>query len=124
MKVDKLKVIRDLVETQGADGNWNHDPYMHGMYNGMELLLAFMEDRDPEFKEAPAEWLADKEDNRVPTHSESYYDGIFDKAMKKAGEVLGADPAYFGADGKAEVENQLNMMGYTLEELKKKGGKK
>jgi hypothetical protein len=43
---------------------------------------------------------------------------IFEKAMEEAGNVLGADPAYFGEEGKEEVEKQLKKMGYSLEELK------
>lgn len=43
---------------------------------------------------------------------------IFEKAMEEASKVLGADPAYFGEEGKEEVEKQLIKMGYTLDELK------
>ncbi|MED3832986.1 hypothetical protein [Peribacillus frigoritolerans] len=43
---------------------------------------------------------------------------IFEKAMREASEVLGADPAYFGKKGEEEVERQLNKTGYSLEELK------
>lgn len=45
---------------------------------------------------------------------------IFEKAMMKATEVLGVDPAYFGKEGDEEVERQLNKMGYSLEDLKEK----
>jgi len=44
----KLKELRDI---QGKDGNWNYDPYMRGMYNGMELAVATLENRDPVYKE-------------------------------------------------------------------------
>ena len=60
MKEETLKSLKDLHELQGADGNWNHDPYMHGMYNGMELMLSVLEGRNPEFKEAPTEWVGMK----------------------------------------------------------------
>ncbi|WP_164489517.1 hypothetical protein [Rummeliibacillus sp. TYF005] len=45
-------------------------------------------------------------------------DEIFIKAMEEATKVLGADPAYFGKEGKEEVERQLNKLGYSLEELR------
>lgn len=35
---------------QGADGNWNADPYMCGMFNGIELVLAQLENREPEYR--------------------------------------------------------------------------
>jgi hypothetical protein len=56
-QIDKL---RELVVTQGTNGTWNYDPYMQGMYNGMELMLAVLEDREPQYKKAPAEWLVDR----------------------------------------------------------------
>lgn len=45
-----LDIIRQLVAIQGSDGNWNMDDYMCGMFNGMELILAHLESRDPEFR--------------------------------------------------------------------------
>jgi hypothetical protein len=56
-----LEKIQNLVEIQGWDGNWNYDSYMHGMYNGMELLLSILEDREPVFKKAPPRFICDKE---------------------------------------------------------------
>ncbi|MFD0673938.1 hypothetical protein [Cohnella sp. GCM10027633] len=55
-----IESMKDLVKVQGADGNWNYDPYMHGMYNGMELMLAMAEGREPEYKDAPTEWGKDR----------------------------------------------------------------
>lgn len=43
---------------------------------------------------------------------------IFEKAMEEATKVFGVDPAYFGEEGKEEVERQLKKMGYSLEDLK------
>lgn len=54
--VDKL---RELVEVQGQHGNWDYDPYMHGMFNGMELLLSLLEGREPQFRKAPEAWGCD-----------------------------------------------------------------
>lgn len=51
--------MRELVEVQCYDGNWNFDPYMHGMANGMILGLAIMEGEQPDYLEAPEYWLAD-----------------------------------------------------------------
>jgi hypothetical protein len=57
--MSKINTLREIVNIQGWDGNWNYDPYMHGLYNGLEFALSIMEKRDPVFKEAPEVWLAD-----------------------------------------------------------------
>jgi hypothetical protein len=50
---DKLAKLKELLEVQGNDGNWNHDRYMTGMYNGMELAVAVFEDRAPVYRDYP-----------------------------------------------------------------------
>jgi len=57
--MSKINTLREMVNIQGWDGNWNYDPYMHGLYNGLEFALSIMEKRDPVFKEAPEVWLSD-----------------------------------------------------------------
>lgn len=59
-----IDAIREMVKTQCSDGNWNYDPYMHGMANGMILCLAVIDDVEPDYLDAPDEWLCDK-----PTHA-------------------------------------------------------
>ena len=61
-----LPQLRGMVAIQGSEGNWNYDAYMHGMYNGMELMLAILEDRDPKYRDAPEKWLCDNTDT-TPT---------------------------------------------------------
>jgi hypothetical protein len=58
--------MREMLAIQGSSGTWNCDPYMHGMYNGMEYMLAMAENRDPIFRDAPAKWLNHSE-NRPKT---------------------------------------------------------
>jgi hypothetical protein len=57
--MSKINTLREMVNIQGWDGNWNYDPYMHGLYNGLEFALSIMEKRNPVFKEAPEVWLSD-----------------------------------------------------------------
>lgn len=52
--------LKELLEVQGRDGTWNYDPYFHGMYNGMEVMLAVLENREPVFRGAPKKWLSKK----------------------------------------------------------------
>jgi hypothetical protein len=51
--------IRNLVDIAGTSGNWNCNPYLHGMFNGMELILSILEDREVKYKDAPKVWLDD-----------------------------------------------------------------
>ncbi len=62
-----LNKLEDLVKVQCADGNWNYDPYMHGMANGMLLVQALLYDKEPKFLEAPKEWLRDKKETYTET---------------------------------------------------------
>lgn len=54
----RLQELRDVHAIQGTHGNWNDHPYMLGMFNGLELALAIMEDREPQYREAPDTWLS------------------------------------------------------------------
>ena len=51
----RIKDLRDLVELQGRHGNWDHDDYMCGLFNGMEISLAMLETREPQFRALPKE---------------------------------------------------------------------
>lgn len=46
----KVEQCRKLHSIQGQDGNFNVDGYMCGMFNGMELMLAVLEGREPVFR--------------------------------------------------------------------------
>jgi len=59
MNKNQLEAMKESLKIQGYDGNWNYDSYMHGMYNGMELMLAFAENREPNFREKPKQWSKD-----------------------------------------------------------------
>jgi hypothetical protein len=53
----KLESLKSLLQTQGSDGNWNHNEYLYGMFNGMELTLSILENREPRFREPPDVFL-------------------------------------------------------------------
>jgi hypothetical protein len=55
-----IEKMREMLEVQGQEGNWNYDEYMHGMYNGMEYMLSVAENRAPVYREKPEMWLKDK----------------------------------------------------------------
>lgn len=56
---NSINSLRDLVKVQCYDGNWNYDPYMHGMANGLILALSLFERGRPAFLSPPKEWLRD-----------------------------------------------------------------
>ena len=45
-----LKRIKDLRDIQAQDGNWDANDHMLGMYNGLEIALAILENREPDFR--------------------------------------------------------------------------
>ena len=45
--------LRGLVEIQARAGNWDFSAYTRGMFNGMELMLAVAEDREPRYRDYP-----------------------------------------------------------------------
>lgn len=81
----RLEDLNDLVELQSSDGNWNYDPYMHGLTNGLILSQAIVENAEPRYKEAPPTWLRDKQAqisrsprsyDFTPGVAELYEDGV------------------------------------------------
>jgi hypothetical protein len=47
----QLSDLRDVHAVQGTKGNYDYNEYMRGMYNGMELMLAIVENREPAYKD-------------------------------------------------------------------------
>lgn len=64
------QTIRDLTNTQLQNGNWNYDPYMHGMANGMILCLSILDgEEQPNYKDAPEVWIKDIPTDTIPEGS-------------------------------------------------------
>ena len=57
--MSKIQTLRNIHKVQGYNGNWNYDPYMMGLYNGLEMALSIAEKREPYFKDAPEVWVCD-----------------------------------------------------------------
>ena len=53
-----IKNLRDLIEIQCSEGNWNYNSYMFGMANGMILALATITREEPQYLDAPDKWLS------------------------------------------------------------------
>ncbi len=85
----QLSDIADVCDIQGRTGNWDYDPYMQGMYNGMELIRAIVENRDPVFKSAPQKWMHEITEDGLPaipsqhiSHTERIANGNFTSTEK------------------------------------------
>lgn len=48
-----LKQLREVHAIQGRDGCWDIDDYMLGLYNGLELALSIVENRECLYKQRP-----------------------------------------------------------------------
>jgi len=42
--------LKEMLEIQGQEGNYNYAPYHHGFYNGLEFAIAVMEGRQPNYR--------------------------------------------------------------------------
>jgi len=62
----------------------------------------------------PKQKRSRRRDNMIEIKEEDFH-----KAFEAAANVLGADPAYFGEEGDAELERQLMKLGYRKEDLNK-----
>ena len=69
---ERLEKLNEMVDIQCSDGNWNYDPYMFGMANGMIFSVNIIENdldnpytgqksKRP-FLDAPSRWLAPKKE--------------------------------------------------------------
>ena len=56
---DILEVFDEMIDLQCSNGNYDFDPYMHGMANGMIYMRSLIDGGDPTFMEAPDVWLND-----------------------------------------------------------------
>jgi hypothetical protein len=50
---NRISNVEEARKIQGMKGNWDMDEYMRGVYNGLELAMACLEDRDPIYKDSP-----------------------------------------------------------------------
>lgn len=89
------EALTQCLEAQLQNGNWNYDPYMHGMANGLILAEAICAGTEPGYKSAPERWIADatpqpegdgwiKCSERLPTEADADVDEnvwVYDKAM-------------------------------------------
>ena len=64
-----LEALKEMLKVQCSDGNWNYDPYMYGMANGMIFAISCLEDSEPKYLEAPDVWLKDVPGEGAPVEA-------------------------------------------------------
>lgn len=55
----RLSALADVLRVQKATGNWDCNPYMHGMANGLILADSLLRGVQPAYLKAPEVWLDD-----------------------------------------------------------------
>lgn len=64
-----LQTLRDMTQVQCSDGNWNYNPYMQGMANGMIFALSLFDGGEPKYMNVPDVWLKDSDLPPTPTEA-------------------------------------------------------
>ena len=65
----QLESSQDIINIQCNEGNWNYDPYMHGMANGMLLTQSIFTDEVFQYLDAPDVWLESLSDDIRPVQA-------------------------------------------------------
>jgi hypothetical protein len=63
---ETIEMIRTWRTIQGTQGNWDADDYMLGMFNGIEMCLAALENREPDFRTRVDQPFAFDEEGNLP----------------------------------------------------------
>jgi hypothetical protein len=56
---ERFERLRDFHRDLGITGNYDFNPHSFDFYRGLEVAMAILEDRQPQFKEVPEEWIED-----------------------------------------------------------------
>ncbi|MGW8177569.1 MAG: hypothetical protein ACWGQW_02070 [bacterium] len=52
----RMRILQNMVDIQCTAGNWDYNPYMHGMANGLLMALATMKGEEVEYLDPPKKW--------------------------------------------------------------------
>lgn len=111
----QIKRLKRIIETQGNEGNWNYDNYNHGMFNGLELALSILEDRDPVYKEAPGSFISDFKEKPIEALTVEHFEIM--EGIKEGATIWGYYEAKLLREVQAYDEELLTIVG--LEELER-----
>jgi hypothetical protein len=57
----KLESLENFLKIACSPGNYDFDPYLHGMANGLILVDSLIHEKEPKFLDAPEKWLSKQE---------------------------------------------------------------
>ena len=61
--------LEKITKIQTSNGNWDYDPYMQGLANGLIMALSMARGKEPKFLEAPEVWLSSLNPALPPTEA-------------------------------------------------------
>lgn len=113
----RLWELNQATITASSPGNYDANPYMHGMANGLILANATMKDEDPAY----LEWPDGKPVEMDMTDNSKANLGLASNAELEAEltarrELGHTDPDYRTVDASPEVQRQMNYRGDALGE--------
>lgn len=71
MLEERVKRLKEILDIQGWDGNWNYSLYMFGVYHGLALAVSIMDNEPPAYRDIPNEWIEDQENAFVEDFDEA-----------------------------------------------------
>ena len=65
--------LQDLMKIMKSSGSYDYSEYFFGMANGMELCLALIEQREPDYLNKPDKWLCDNPSKSPPLEQQECF---------------------------------------------------
>lgn len=111
----RLSDIENMVAVQSAPGNYDANPYMHGMANGIILVAATLKDEEPAFLEWPEGKEVNMDDSNKPNLGLATNEEL-ETELRVRKELGHTEPDYRTVDASPEVQRQMNYRGDALGE--------
>lgn len=62
---EMLEEFNGFIDLMSSPGNYDFDPYLHGMANGMIFMKSLVDGKEPQYLEAPTTWKSKAQRSRV-----------------------------------------------------------
>lgn len=73
-----VESLDELTKIQCSNGNYDYDPYMHGMANGMLLAMSLFNNCEPIYLDAPSQWGCDRTMDNLSSQSDSMGESVIE----------------------------------------------
>lgn len=61
----KIMQLQDVINIQSSNGNYDCNPYMLGLGNGLILAMSILTRKEPKYLDAPKKWLDDEQSEEL-----------------------------------------------------------